>query len=42
MVQTVPIVNELLSKGGICSVCNGPFFNSWLDCVEYVQSKKVF
>jgi hypothetical protein len=41
-VQSVAELKHLLSQVGLCAICNGPFINSWLDCVEFVPANKIF
>ena len=41
MVQSLPEVREAMAQAGKCLVCDGPFINSWLECVKFIQAKKV-
>lgn len=41
IVQSMPEVRDTLAQAGKCLVCEGPFINSWLECVQFVQARKV-
>ena len=41
IVQSIPEVRDTLAQAGKCLVCEGPFINSWLECVQFVQARKV-
>ena len=36
-----PEVEDLLNDGLDCALCRNPFLNTWLECVRFVDSKKV-
>lgn len=36
-----PRIKEMLSYAMGCPVCGGSFLNMWLECVRFVDSKKV-
>ncbi|XP_014331554.1 leucine-rich repeat-containing protein 69 [Xiphophorus maculatus] len=35
-----PELNDLLSGSNCCTECNGPFLNTWVECVHFVNLKK--
>lgn len=41
IVDATPELKHSLYQVGKCAVCKGPFINSWLDCVHFVEAKKV-
>lgn len=41
IVDATPELKHSLYQFGKCAVCKGPFINCWLDCVHFVQAKKV-
>ena len=41
LIKSNPSTSDMLNRVGKCALCDGPFVHSWLDCVEFVNSRKV-
>ena len=33
-------LEEFAQSSGVCALCQGPFIDSWLECVKFVNLKK--
>ena len=33
------LLKEFSQSAGVCALCQGPFLDSWLDCVKFVDIK---
>merc|ERR1719402_615483 len=40
-IQFFPGLAEMLSSADDCVVCGGPYLNTWLECVQFLDSRKV-
>ena len=40
-VAAQPLLRSLVEQGGSCASCQGPFVNSWLECVRFVRVREV-
>jgi len=36
-----PDLQDMLSHWGQCALCSQPFLTTWLECVQFINTKKV-